>query len=50
VHDPKLASWIEAHISERMANAVPETLQSLAARPLVERLRNRVVWLASPYL
>lgn len=50
VHDPALASWIEGHISERMADAVPETLQSLAALPLVERLRNRVVWLASPYL
>jgi len=50
VHDPKLASWIEAHISERMANAVPETLQSLAARPLVERRRTGGVWLPSPSL
>ena len=50
VHDPALAGWIEARLHARIADAVPETLESLAARPAWKRVRNRLVWLASPYL
>ncbi len=50
VHDPGLASWIDRRIGERIAAAKPETLATLAARPRWQRLRNRFVWLASPYL
>ena len=27
-----------------------ETLDTLAARPFLKKLRNRAIWLASPYL
>ena len=50
VHDPALAGWMEARLHARISDAVPETLESLAARPAWQRLRNRLVWLASPYL
>jgi cardiolipin synthase len=50
VHDPGLAGWIEERLRARMADAEPETLETLAARPAWKRVRNRLVWLASPYL
>ncbi|MCC5977116.1 MAG: PLDc N-terminal domain-containing protein [Salinarimonas sp.] len=50
VHDPGLAGWIEERLRGRIDDAVPETLDSLAARPAWKRVRNRLVWLASPYL
>lgn len=50
VHDPGLAGWIEQRLRARIADAEPETLETLAARPAWKRVRNRLVWLASPYL
>ena len=50
IHDRRLAAWIEARLHARIADAEAETLETLAARPLLQRLRNRAVWLASPYL
>jgi cardiolipin synthase A/B len=50
VHDAGLAAWIEARIRSRIDDAEAETLETLAALPTVTRLRNRFVWLASPYL
>lgn len=50
VHDPVLATWIETRLRARIADATQVTRESLAARPFLERLRNRVVWLASPLL
>lgn len=50
VHDPALASWIETRLRARIADAVQETRETLLARPFLTRLRNRVVWLASPML
>jgi cardiolipin synthase len=50
VHDSALAGWIEQRLHARINDAVPETLERLAARPPWKRLRNRLVWLASPYL
>lgn len=50
IHDGKLAGWIESQIRSRMNNAEAETLETLAALPTLTRLRNRFVWLASPYL
>ena len=40
VHDPALAGWIEARLHARIGDAVPETLDSLAARPAWQRVRN----------
>jgi cardiolipin synthase A/B len=50
IHDAGLAAWIEARIRSRIDDAEAETLETLAALPTVTRLRNRFVWLASPYL
>ena len=50
VFDPDLVARLDAHIRARMSDAWQETLQTLRARPFWKRLRNRVVWLASPYL
>ncbi len=41
---------IERLIDEEIRNAEAVTLESLAAIPFGKRLRNRVIWLASPYL
>ena len=50
VYDPALAGAVEARIGAMMASAAPETLETLRARPFLEKLRNRAIWLASPYL
>lgn len=50
VVDRAFAAGVEARIEQAIAAAAPETLATLAARPLAARLRNRLVWLASPYL
>ena len=45
-----IAQEIEQLIDAEIHAARPVTLQSLAAIPFRKRLRNRVIWLASPYL
>jgi len=50
VYDPQLASQIEARIDREIADAEAVTRESLATIPFIKRLRNRVIWLASPYL
>lgn len=50
VHDAALATWIEDSLRARIADSDPVTRETLAARPFPERLRDRVVWLASPLL
>ncbi|MGD9739088.1 MAG: phosphatidylserine/phosphatidylglycerophosphate/cardiolipin synthase family protein [Bauldia sp.] len=50
VMDRESASVIEAEIEDRMAGARRETLGSLAAKPPLIKVRNRLIWLASPYL
>jgi cardiolipin synthase len=37
-------------ISDVLASAEPVTLEALRAKPLIDRLANRVLWLGSPYL
>lgn len=41
---------IEQLIDTEISTAHPVTLQSLSAIPFRKRLRNRIIWLASPYL
>ena len=41
---------IEQLIDTEISTAHPVTLQSLSAIPFSKRLRNRIIWLASPYL
>ncbi|MDQ0511783.1 phospholipase D-like domain-containing protein [Ancylobacter amanitiformis] len=50
LYDPAIAGAVEARITAMMSSATPETLQTLRARPFLKRLRNRAIWLASPYL
>jgi cardiolipin synthase len=50
IYDRDVAGEVDAAIRQRMASAWPETLATLRARPFLTRLRNRTVWLASPYL
>src|SRR5690606_20550399 len=50
VYDRGIAAWIERRIDAHIADAKEETLEALRARHFVKRLRNRVIWLASPYL
>ncbi len=48
--DRALAADIRRRIDHQLEHAVPETMATLASRPFLIRLRNRIVWLASPYL
>lgn len=50
IYDVALADEIEGRLARRIASAQPETLKTLGARPFPVRLRNRAVWLGSPYL
>ncbi|MDF2619373.1 MAG: phospholipase D/Transphosphatidylase [Xanthobacteraceae bacterium] len=50
LYDPAIATAIEARIEKMMASARRETLETLGERPFLEKLRNRAIWLASPYL
>lgn len=50
LYDPDIVGEIEARIASMVKGAQPETRESLEARPFLQRLRNRAIWLASPYL
>ncbi|KOF54320.1 MULTISPECIES: phospholipase D-like domain-containing protein [unclassified Achromobacter] len=50
IYDPELARWIGARIDGLIANARRETLENLLSAPFLKRLRNKVIWLATPYL
>lgn len=50
VYDPALARQIAGRIDGEIAQADPVTLESLQAIPFLKQLRNRIIWLASPYL
>ncbi|MBZ7921432.1 cardiolipin synthase [Ensifer adhaerens] len=50
VLDDGFAHTISGMISDVLASAEPVTLEALRAKPLFDRLANRVLWLGSPYL
>jgi cardiolipin synthase len=50
VYDPMLSGEIAQRIAGKIAGARAETLETLRARPFVIKLRNRAVWLGTPYL
>lgn len=50
IYSKDLASEVEQLIDAEIAVATPVTLQSLSEIPFRKRLRNRIIWLASPYL
>src|SRR5690606_2005855 len=49
IYSRELAAEIEALIDHDIAHADALTLEELAAIPFRKRLRNRIIWLASPY-
>ncbi|AEC18704.1 putative phospholipase [Pusillimonas sp. T7-7] len=50
VYSHELAAKIEGLIDSEIENADLVTLEELATIPFRKRLRNRIIWLASPYL
>lgn len=50
IFDADFATMIGWHISRRIDGAWEETPERLKGRPFWKKLRNRLVWLASPYL
>lgn len=50
IFDRSLASWIAGRIEDCIRDSQAETLKTLAQRPFLVRLRNKLIWLASPYL
>lgn len=50
VFDETFAARIERRIDRAISTALPVTLEELRARPFLERLANRALWLGSPYL
>lgn len=50
IYSPETAQAIEKLIDAEIANADMVTKHSLKAIPFRKRLRNRIIWLASPYL
>lgn len=50
IYSRETAGEIERLIDHEIADAVPVSLENLAAIPFRKRLRNRIIWLASPYL
>jgi len=50
IYDRALATWIDARIDASIACAQRVTLQSLRDRPFIKQLRDRIIWLATPYL
>lgn len=50
VYDHELAQWISNRIDRYIADARQVTLERLYGQPFIKRLRNKIIWLASPYL
>ena len=50
VYSSQLAQQLQTLIDTEIAQAERVSQESLAAIPFRKRLRNRVIWLASPYL
>ncbi|MDN5843299.1 MAG: phospholipase D-like domain-containing protein [Alcaligenaceae bacterium] len=50
IYGKDMARRIEERIDRDIQASEPVTRESLAAIPFIKQLRNRVIWLASPYL
>ncbi|MEJ2894549.1 phospholipase D-like domain-containing protein [Bordetella avium] len=50
IYDAELAAWVAKRIDGRIAQAHALTLDQLRDQPFLYRLRNKLIWLASPYL
>ncbi|QIB33626.1 phospholipase D-like domain-containing protein [Ancylobacter pratisalsi] len=50
LYDPAIARQVEARIKAMVGSGSAETLARLKSLSFLQRLRNRAIWLASPYL
>lgn len=50
IYDRDVAQWISGRIDAVIASARAETLSTLQNMPFAKRLRNKIIWLATPYL
>lgn len=50
IYDRDVARWLDARFDALVANAHRVTLEDLLQAPFAKRLRNKVIWLATPYL
>jgi cardiolipin synthase len=50
IYDRVTARAIGERIDATIASAIPQTLDTLRKMPFLNRLRNKVIWLATPYL
>lgn len=50
VYDHTLAQWIGDRVDAYIAGSRQVTLEDLYGQPFIKRLRNKIIWLASPYL
>ena len=50
IHSRQMAAELEQRIDAEIADSDLVTLDTLAAIPFIKRLRNKIIWLASPYL
>ncbi|CUI30020.1 Cardiolipin synthase [Achromobacter sp. 2789STDY5608621] len=50
IYDVDVARWVGARIDAQVAGARRQTLEELLQAPFAKRLRNKVIWLATPYL
>lgn len=50
IYDVDVARWVSARIDAQVAAGRRQTLEELQQAPFAKRLRNKVIWLATPYL
>lgn len=50
IYDRNTAGWISQRIQSQIDTATQVTLEQLQSQPFINRLRNKIIWLASPYL
>src|SRR5690606_24833724 len=50
IYSHHIAQALEQKIDAEINDADVVTLEDLAAMPFLKRLRNKIIWLASPYL
>ena len=50
IYDPATAHWLSARVDQAIVSSRRVTLATLYRMPFIKRLRNKLIWLASPYL
>ena len=50
VYDRAFSTRLGQHIDGEIEKAIPITLETLKSMSFIKQLRNKIIWLASPYL